>query len=139
MTDPIIAIEVPPPAGAHQPAGPDVVLYPETVHADRGTYSVAAAGFLDELVEAGVDARPYHDLAHSDWPGEREPLWLLLILGVASEAAWDAIKKLLGRRSNSGKVTVTVGFQHDGQTRWVHAEGDGRAVADALDKVKPWG
>jgi hypothetical protein len=100
-------------------------------------YSLDAAGFVDDLVAEGVTARPYHDLLHSDWSGERDPLLLSLILGVASSAAWDAVKLVFGRRT-SGKVKVVVGFRRGDETRWVQAEGDGRAVAEALDKVNPW-
>jgi hypothetical protein len=136
MTDPATAVDVPGPPGPHRLDGHHVVLYPEHLDGDRGSYSLSAAGFVDELTGEGVEVQPYHDLAHSDWTGERDPLWLSLILGVASSAAWDAIKRLLGRRSRN--VKVTVGFQQGDQIRWVQAEGDGRAVAAALDRLNPW-
>ncbi len=72
-----------------------------------------------------------------DWTAGRDPLWLALILGVASSAAWDAIKRLLGGRGNGGRVKVVVGFQQGDQIRWVQAEGGGPAVAAALDQVNP--
>ena len=137
MTQPVTAIEVPGPAGACPLNGPDVILYPEHVNADRGSYSLTAAGFVDELAAEGVAVQPFHDLEHSDWTGERDPVLLSLILGVASSAAWDAIKRLFSRRSG-GKVSVTVGFQRGDEIRWVRAEGDGPAVAAALDRLNPW-
>lgn len=136
MTHPVTAIEVPAPAGAPRLNGPDVVLYPEETKGDRGTYSMDGAGFIDDLVAEGVTARPYHDLLHSEWDSERESTLLVLILGVASPAAWDAVRLVLGRRS--GTVKVTAGFWHGDQTRWVEAAGDSPAVAQALDPFKPW-
>lgn len=136
MDHPVTAIEVPAPPGTHRLDGPDVVLYPEESTADRGTYSVAGAGFIDDLVAEGVTARPYHDMLHSDWDSERDAVMLSLILGIASSAAWDAIKLLLHRRSS--RVKVTAGFQRGDETRWIEAEGDGPAVAEALDKFKAW-
>jgi hypothetical protein len=137
MSDPVSATDVPAPSSANRLDGPDVVLYPEQVAAGRGTYSLDDAGFVDDLVTEGVTARPYHDLLHSDWSGERDPLVLTLILGIASPAGWDAVKLLFGRRSG-GRVDATVGFRHGDETRWVRAEGDGSGVAEALDRVNPW-
>jgi len=99
---------------------------------------MSAAGFADELAGAGVEVHPYHDLDHSDWLGERDPVLLSLILGIASSAAWDAVKLLLRKRRTGGQVKVTVGFQRGEEIRWVTAEGDGPAVAAALDRLNPW-
>ena len=137
MSDPVTATEVSAPPSARWLDGPDVVLYPEAIERDRGVYSLDAAGFVDDLVAEGVTARPYHDLLHSDWSGEHDPAVISLILGVASPAAWYAVTLVFGRRSG-GKVNVIVGFPGGDQTRWVRAEGDGPAVAQALDKVNPW-
>lgn len=136
MDHPVTAIEVPAPAGTSRLNGPDVVLYPEETRGDRGTYSMDGAGFIDDLVAEGVAARPYHDLLHSEWDSERDSTVLVLILGIASAAGWDAVKSVLARRS--GAVKVTGGFRRGDETRWVEAEGDGPAVAEALDKFTAW-
>jgi hypothetical protein len=118
MTDPVTAIEVPAPAGTTRLDGPDVVLYPEETSRARGTYSMDGAGFIDDLVAEG------------------DPAPLVLVLGVASAAGWDAVRLVLARRSRI--VKVTAGFPDGDRTRWVQARGDGPAVADALDKTRPW-
>jgi len=137
MTGSATAVEVPAPAAGYQFGPADVTLFAERIDGDRGSYPLAAATFVDELTAEGIDAQPWHDLDHSDWYGERDPILVTLILGIATNAAWDAIKLLLGRR-RGGQVKLVAGFQRGDEVRWIQAEGDAAAVADAIDRLNPF-
>jgi hypothetical protein len=118
----------------------DIVVYPEQVQGERGGYHPDTLALTDQLRQAGVEAHPWHDLAHCDVVGERGPVAdavLAFVLGIGSSAGWDAIKALLNRRGSKDPVRLTVGWRTDQGEKWVHIEGPAHAVVDTLNNIQP--
>jgi hypothetical protein len=122
------------------PQRADVTIYPDQVHRDRGGYHPDTLAIADELRRAGIDAQPWHDLAHCDVAGERGPITdavLSLVLGIASAAGWDAIKALLRRRTSNDPVKLTIGWRTTQGEQWLNIEGPAHAIADTLNNIEP--
>lgn len=113
----------------------DLVLYPDDVDSGRGVYPLTAAGLVDEMAEADLDVRTWHDAEHTDWYGDREPVLISIVIGVISSAAWEGIRLALSRRKGK-RVRVSVGYRDSGTISWVRAEGDAADVAEALGTLR---
>jgi len=141
MSGDVSITEASPPPVAWIPGRTAVVL-PDRVVAGRGEYSYDAVTAVEELFAAGVTAEFAHPLDQCDWSDARGPVGDIvfsLIVGVASSAAWDAVRAMIGRRS--GHVRLKIGYRRDpvgAQERWLEIEGDPKGVASALDRVNPW-
>jgi hypothetical protein len=118
----------------------DVTILPSISDGDCGIYPLAATGLIDELRETGVPTGTMHDSDHCDWHDERSgwgDLALQIAMGIGSAAGWDGVKRLFTNRR--GKVKLTLVYQDRSGTRWVQMEGESNGVANAMEKIDPFG
>jgi hypothetical protein len=124
------------PAGLDLPDDGDVVLFPADVEGESGHYSRSAAEFADELAEAELAVRTWHDSDHTEWFTDRDSFQYLVLVGIVSAAGWDGIKFVLAERKKAA-VDLTMGFRKDGSVRWLRIKGPADSVAQVVDEVKP--
>ncbi|QGN50254.1 hypothetical protein GKC29_27840 [Micromonospora sp. WMMC415] len=126
------------PQGVRLPTESDVTIYPESLNNGRGVYAPSALDLADELSGTGVVARPWHELADCEISSEREPVTaaiLSVVLGIVSSAGWEAIKRVLRRRSRDDRVSLTIGWRDGTAERWIRVDGPADAVAEAIDRL----
>lgn len=122
----------------------DVVVLPHEVTPDgRGLYKDSVLTIVKEFRAAGVSASYQHDLDSRAWIGEKAvaEVALALVIGIASNAGWMALCRILRRQHKSDRVHVRVGrFRRTASEiswNWYEVEGPGAAVADALAAIEP--
>jgi len=121
----------------------DVVVLPREVDENgRGLYDDSALTIVKEFRAAGVTARYQHGQDNRTWIGEKSATALMVnfLIGISSNAGWDALCWLLRRRHSNDQVRVRVGRvrkTHDGLSwEWYSAKGSGAAVAAALAAIE---
>jgi hypothetical protein len=128
------------PAGLQLPETPsaDAVVLPRETDGEIGLYDDSVVTLVKELREAGASAEFLHGAGSRNFIGEKavDVLAVNLVIGIASNAGWAALRVVLNRR---GKKSVEVKAAHyeenaDGKRwEWVEAKGKGEAVAAAID------
>jgi hypothetical protein len=119
----------------------DVVVLPLEVDQDgTGLYSDSALMLVKELRSLEIQAQYQHPQDSRTWVGERSFAAVAFewILGVSSNAGWAALCLLLRRK---GKASVRIKLARCTQSgsetvwEWAELEGDGTAIADALERI----
>lgn len=90
----------------------DVVVFPREVEPDgRALYSDTVVAIVKEFRAEGVSARYQHDQDQRSWIGEKAlaEVALALIVGIASNAGWAALSRVLRREHGRDRVVVRVG------------------------------
>jgi hypothetical protein len=144
----------PPEIVVPEPRGDVVVLPRETTEEGHGLYDDSVITLVKEFRALGVDASYQHDQDHRNWIGEKAvPLFAIdLIIGIASNAGWSALCKLLRRDHKGEQVRVRVGrFKRTGSgefsCEWYEVEGPGRWCrqgtrrsrgATRIGRGRPW-
>jgi hypothetical protein len=132
-----------------RPLGPDSgpVMEPETLlvlplHEDEdgiGVYPEETLTLVKRLRADGVSARYLHPPELRRFEGRKGVIAdaaYTVVLGVLSSAAWDGVKRLLGRSRKQLKVTFGQVDGPEGDTaRWWHVEGDSADTLTAIDKL----
>lgn len=121
----------------------DVVVLPREVESDgRGLYSDTAVGIVKEFRAEGVSARYQHDQGERSWVGEKAlaEVAIALVIGIASNAGWAALCRIVRREHGADRVSIRVGrlrkTRKETSWEWYKIEGSGRAVADALTAIE---
>jgi hypothetical protein len=121
----------------------DVVVLPREVAPDgRGLYDDSVLMAVKEFRALGVSASYQHDQESRTWVGEKAvaEVAFALIIGIASNAGWAALCRILRRQHGSDHVRVRVGRLTRTSTEtsweWFKVEGPGEAVADALAAIQ---
>lgn len=121
----------------------DVVVLPREVAPDgRGLYDDSVLTIVKEFRAAGVSASYQHGPDSRSWIGEQAvaEAALALVIGIASNAGWTALCRILRRQHNSDHVRVRVGrfgrTSSETSWEWFKVEGPGGAVADALAAIE---
>jgi hypothetical protein len=128
------------PADLEMPEVPaaDAVVLPRETEDEVGLYDDSVVTLVKELRQAGASAEFLHGPESRTWIGEKgvEPLALDLLIGIAGNAGWDALRAVLRHRGNK-RVEVKVARhveKGDGSVwEWFQADGEGEAVAAALE------
>lgn len=128
------------PAGLQLPEVPsvDAVVLPREIDGEIGLYDDSVVTLVKELREAGASAEFLHGPELRSFIGEKavDVLAVNLMVGIAGNAGWAALRAVLSRR---GKKPVEVKAARceekaDGKRwEWVEAKGEGEAVAAAID------
>ncbi len=118
----------------------DVLIFPREVIESDGLYDDSALTLAKELRKDGVTAEYQHGPGSRQWIGERGvDIVLSLILGIASNAGWDALCGLLRLRHPSDSVRITLARCRQTESgvewEWFEAEGPGEDVARALEQL----
>jgi hypothetical protein len=135
----------PPEIDIAEPKGDLVVLPREIDDEGNGLYDDSAVTVVKELKAFGVEASYQHDPDHRTWIGEKsvEIVVLNLITGIASNAGWAALCKLVGRQHNTERVRLRVGRLRKSASGiawdWYKLEGSGKDVATALAAMEEAG
>jgi hypothetical protein len=121
----------------------EVLVLPESIRGDVGTYRDEALVLVKELRAEGVDAEYLHNAERREWHGLRSQdtvavLILSFAAGLLSNATWEAIKAVVGRRF--GKRNIIVRF-HERRTEheeesWYEASGPADSVIDSIREFK---
>lgn len=120
----------------------DVVILPREVVDGIGLYDDSVVTVAKELRAAGTSAEYAHGPAAREWIGEKSVavIVLSLVVGIASNAAWDGLRALVGR-AGSERVRVRVArlkqTARGREAEWFELEGPGEEVADALMALQP--
>lgn len=120
--------------------GAAVVILPVRHVDGLAVYPEASVTIVKELRSMGVDAQ------YLDAPADRtfevkksglETAIATLVFGVASNAAWDAMKALIGqRRARRMSVTYIDLETADAKGRAWNVDGDADDVLDAIDRLR---
>ena len=121
----------------------DVVVLPREVEPDgRALYDDSVLTIVKEFRAAGVSASYQHDQDSRTWVGEQAvaEVALALVIGIASNAGWAALCRILRSQHRSDQVRVRVGrfrrTSSETSWEWFNVEGPGAAVADALAAIE---
>jgi hypothetical protein len=124
--------------------GDDVVILPREVAEDgRGLYDESVLTIVKEFRADGVRARYQHGPSSRTWIGERgiSTEVTALLIGIASNAGWAALCRLLRRNHGPDHVRVRVGrfrkTKSEMTWEWYRVEGPGAAVANVLATIEP--
>lgn len=127
------------------PADPenDVVVFPREVDQDgRGLYDDSVVTIVKEFLAEGVSASYQHRQDERSWIGEKAaPKEVLdLLIGIASNAGWSALCRVLRREHTADRVRVRVArfkkTPNDTSWEWYKVEGPGAEVAEALAAIE---
>jgi len=121
----------------------DVVVFPQEVEPDgRGLYHDTVVTIAKEFRAEGVSATYQHDQDARTWVGEKAAteVVLALVIGIASNAGWAALCRILRRQYDSDRVRVRVGrFRKTASEvswEWYQLDGRGEEVARALAAIE---
>ncbi|HWL37495.1 MAG TPA: hypothetical protein VNQ77_15020 [Frankiaceae bacterium] len=123
-------------------SGHDVVVLPVREQDDGvAVYPEASVSMVKELKAIGVDASFLDPADHRVFEvkkGALETAIISLVLGIASSAGWDGIKRLLRQRSNSRLSVKYVELEDRNQygRAWQVSGDDTDAVLAAIDKLR---
>lgn len=116
----------------------DVVLYPKRVDGDVGIYDRSIIDVFKSLRAAGVDVAYYHAKEDRRWLHEMSAeLLIALVIGIAGNAAWDAIRALIQPHQH-GELHIKLVRTENAlgrESQWFEAKGSPREVVDALDRL----
>jgi hypothetical protein len=122
----------------------DVVVLPREVEEDgSGLYDDSVLTLAKALREEGASADYQHDREHRNWIGERSATAIVLtvVLGVASNAGWHALRRLFSKVHAAdhvrGKVARCILHADEISWEWYEFEGTGEEVARALAQIAP--
>ncbi|MGW1059012.1 hypothetical protein [Micromonospora rubida] len=122
----------------------DIVFLPIRMDGPIGIYTEQAIDLMKDLKGQGVDASWSTAKESRGWYGERtgivELVVIPLVVGVASSAAWDALKKVVRMRKNSTfKIKAYTRTHADGsRDAYIEVEGTGSDIASSLERLDPW-
>lgn len=125
------------------PVGRDIVMLPAWMDGDEGVYAEQAVAFVKEMRESGVTIDWQQEGEKRQWYGKRSAVVDLvaipLVLGIASSAGWDAIKKLFGSRKGRAHLKIVHWRDQDGsEGHWIELEGDAQDIVRGLERLNPW-
>jgi hypothetical protein len=119
--------------------GTSIVVLPARIVGDRSVYSGASANLVKAMRANGIDAQfldPPEDRAFELKKSGELVQAGAYVLGIASAASWDLIKRVLGMRSER-RISVTWFPLEDGPDQKTEAwkvEGDTSAVLKAIEQ-----
>lgn len=121
----------------------DAVVLPREIDINgRGLYDDSVITIAKELRSEGATASYQHDQASRGWIGEDglAVIVLDLAIGIASNAGWSALSRVLRKNHPDDRVRVRVArFRKTGPNvglDWFKVEGSGADVARALDAIQ---
>jgi hypothetical protein len=122
----------------------DVLVLPREVsESGRGLYDDSVVTLAKELRLHDVTAAYQHGAEDRQWIGERaaDVIVLSFVIGVASSAGWEALKRLFSTRYDKnrvkGKLARYTQTSDHATWEWFEVEGSGEEVARALDELGP--
>jgi hypothetical protein len=121
----------------------DVVVLPREDSQGTGSYDDSVLTLAKELRAVGTSADYQHEPEARQWIGERSvaAIALAFVLGIASNAGWDALKLLFSTRYArdrvKGKVARCTQTADQLTWEWFDVDGTGEEVARALGDVQP--
>ena len=122
----------------------DVVILPREVDGSgTGLYDNSVVTLEKELRSFGASAEYEHGPDSRQWIGERSVAVIVLsvVLGIASNAGWDAVKCFFSERHPKDKIKGKVARctqTADGITwEWFDIEGTGEELAKAFGEIQP--
>jgi hypothetical protein len=119
------------------------VLAPSRRSGRLGVYDESVGSVAQELNALGVVAEWSEPAGSRVWAARRSAdqiaLVVDLVIGVASNAAWEGLVAILHRRGRQ-RVRATVGSRvtEEATERWVQIDGEAEAVANILRDLNPW-
>jgi len=119
------------------------VLAPSRRSGKLGVYDEFIGSIAQELRALGVVAEWSEPAGSRAWAARRSAdqiaLVVDLVIGVASNAAWEGLVAILHRRGRQ-RVRATVGSRvaEEATECWVQIDGDAEAVANILRDLNPW-
>jgi hypothetical protein len=135
---------VPRPASAVGPLfSAPAVLAPYRRSGRLGVYDEAVASVAQELNALSVVTEWSEPAESRAWDARRSAdeiaLAVDLVIGVASNAAWQGLVAILHRRGRR-RIRAIVGSRvtEEATERWVQVDGEAGAVADILRDLNPW-
>jgi hypothetical protein len=128
------------PAGLAMPETPsaDAVVLPRETDGEIGLYDDSVVTLVKELREAGASAEFMHGAESRSFIGEKavDVLVVSLVIGIASNAGWDALRAVLSRRGKKPVEVKAARYEEEADGKrweWIEAKGEGEAVAAAID------
>ena len=118
-----------------------VVVMPIRQANGQSVYPQESLLLVKRLRAAGIDARFLDSSDKRTFEVQKSAFAILgnLVLGIASSAAWDGVKRFFGKRPDNNRLSITYVdlVDKDGTrgTAW-KVEGDGDAVLRAIDKIR---
>jgi hypothetical protein len=117
-----------------------VLVLPLRLQDGKAVYSESSVMLVKELRSLGAEAKFLHTSGERTFEVRKSAVALVVayVIGIASNASWDAMKTLLRKRADR-RISVTyVELEHGrGQrgTAW-KAEGDSEGVIQAIDRLR---
>jgi hypothetical protein len=117
-----------------------ITVLPLDLVDQQGVYSESSLMIVKELRALGGDAEYAQPAAQRVFEVKKsaEGLLLAYVIGIASTATWDLMKRLLSRRKDA-RLSVTFVELEEGHDLHVTAwkvEGNGEAVVRAIDAIR---
>ncbi|SRR6266508_3503865 len=119
------------------------VFAPSRRSGKLGVYDESVGSIVQELRALGVVADWSEPAESRAWAARRsaDQITLLvdLVIGVASNAAWQGLLAVLRRRGRQ-RIRAIVGSRvtEEAAERWVQVDGEAEAVANVLRDLNPW-
>lgn len=116
----------------------DAIVLPREADDEEGLYDESVITLVKELRDAGASADFQHGPESRSWIGEKalDQIALQLIIGISSNAGWDALRAVLMRRKTE-QIRVQMARCTDARTgrrwEWFEAEGNGEDVVQAIE------
>lgn len=117
-----------------------LVVLPLAIQDGKAVYTEASVMLVKELRSLGADAEFSHSSDERVFEVRKSAVALVVgyVIGIASNASWDLMKRLLHKRADR-RISVTYIELEDGHGQrgkaW-KAEGDTNAVIQAIDKLR---
>jgi hypothetical protein len=122
----------------------DVVVMPREVdEGGIGFYDDSVLTLAKALRAEGASADYQHNREHRNWIGQRSATAIVLtvVLGVASNAGWHALRRLFSKAHAAdhvrGKVARCTQRADEIRWEWYEFDGTGEEVARALERIGP--
>ena len=129
-----------PPSGLEMPETPsaDAVVLPRETDGEIGLYDDSVVTLVKELREAGASAEFLHGAESRSFIGEKavDVLVVNLVIGIASNAGWDALRAVLSRRGKKPVEVKAARYEEEADGKrweWIEAKGEAEAVAAAIN------